>query len=129
MQWKRVGAIGLVLMDEIAFTVLYFLVLPLFNVHFPLYIYGAVMGILVIKDIIVIKLIWNIVVSQPHIGKESLIGKIGIAYADFESEGIIQIGNEFWKAETVQPVKKGEKVTVLRVQGLFLYVEPVSSGG
>ena len=129
MQWKRVGAIGMVLLDEITLTVFYFLVLPLFDVHLPLTLYGAVMGVLVVKDIIVIKLIWNIVVSQPRIGKESLLGRTGIVYADFDTEGIVQIGNEFWKAKTVQPVKKGEKVTVLRIHGLVLDIEPVSGNG
>ncbi len=128
MHWKRVGAIGVVLIDEITFTVFYFLVLPLFDVHLPLSIYGAVIGILVIKDIIVVKLIWNIVVSQPRVGKESLLGKIGVVYADFEGEGIIQIGNELWKAKTVQPVKKGERVAILSIRGLLLDVEPVSPG-
>jgi membrane-bound ClpP family serine protease len=125
MHWERVKAISVILIDEMTFTLLYFVVLPFFNIYLPLKIYLAVMAVLVGKDVIVVKLIWNIVISQPKIGKESLIGKIGAAYMDFESEGIIQIENELWKAETVEPVKKGDNVKVLTVDGLFLQVEPV----
>jgi membrane-bound ClpP family serine protease len=128
MHWKRLGAIGVVLTDEIVFTLFYFALLPLFDVHLPLTVYIAVMLVLVTKDVIVVKLIWHIVISQPQIGKEALVGKTGIAYTDMDSHGIIQIDNELWKAETVIPLNKGEKVRVLKVDGLFLKVEPADSG-
>jgi membrane-bound ClpP family serine protease len=128
MHWKRLGAIGVVLTDEIVFTLFYFVLLPLFDVHLPLTIYIVVMLVLVTKDVIVVKLIWNIVIRQPQIGKEALIGKTGIAYTDMDSYGIVQIDNELWKAETAIPINKGEKVRVLKMDGLFLQVEPASSG-
>lgn len=128
MEWRRIGAIGVVLTDEIVFTIFYFFVLPLFDVHLPLGIYLAVMSVLVIKDIVVIKLIWRVVVRTPQIGRESLIGKTGTASTDLDPHGIIRIENELWKVEALSPVKKGEKVRVLSVNGLFLQVEPVNSG-
>ncbi|MBU7012570.1 MAG: NfeD family protein [Theionarchaea archaeon] len=128
MEWRQLGAIGFVLMDEIGVTLLYFGVLPLFNIHLPLKVYLAIMCILVVKDILVVKFLWHVVVRTPQIGKESLIGKIGIASTDLDSQGVIRIGNELWIAETQHaPVKKGGKVIVLNVNGLYLEVDPVNS--
>lgn len=129
MEWRRIGAIGVVLTDEIVFTIFYFFVLPLFDVHLPLEIYLAVMSVLVVKDIVVIKLIWHVVMRTPQIGRESLIGKTGIASTDLDPHGIIRIENELWKVEALSPVKKGEKVRVLNVNGLFLQVERVNRSG
>lgn len=127
MEWRRVAAIGLVLMDEMAFTLLYFAVLPLFDVHLPLEGYLGVMAFLVVKDIVVIRLVWNVVVKKPEIGKESLLGKTGVALTDLDPYGIIRIENELWNVETLNPVKKGEQVKVLNVNGLFLQVQPANN--
>lgn len=127
MHWKRVGAILVVLADEMAVTILWFVVIPFFGYHLPLSIYIGIMMVLVVKDVIVIKLIWNVVIKPPEIGKEALIGKIGTAYTDIDPHGIIQIGNELWKAETLHFIKKGEKAKVINMNGLFLQVEVVHS--
>ena len=128
MYWKRLGAILVVLLDEIAFTVFFFGVLPAFDVYLPLLLYIGVMAILVGKDIIVVKLIWNVILKPPKVGQEAMIGKIGIAYTDIDSYGVVRIDNELWKVESVAPVKKGEKVIVKNTNGLSLQVEPGLSG-
>jgi membrane-bound ClpP family serine protease len=125
MEWRRVTAIGWVYIDEIVFTLFYFLVLPMFDVHLPIQVYIGVMVILVIKDIIVVKLLWNIVVQPPKIGIEALMGKTGTAYTDINPKGIVQMDNEMWNAEAQQKIQKGEPVRVLGVDGLFLEVELV----
>ena len=51
-------------------------------------------------------------------GKEELIGSRGIATA------ALPAGGELWRAESSGPVKEGDAVRVLRVEGLKLYVEP-----
>jgi membrane-bound serine protease (ClpP class) len=127
MYWKRIAAILMVLIDEMVFTVFFFGILPFFDVHLPLKVYFAVMAVLVMKDFIVVKLIWNVVVGPPQTGKEALIGKIGVVYTDMDSSGIVRVDNELWQAETVIPLKKGEKVKVKSINGLFLEVEPVAT--
>lgn len=128
MYVKRAAAILAVLADEMMFTLLFFGILPAFGVHLPIIIYISIMAVLVTKDIIVIKLIWNVVVGPPLMGKEALIGKMGVAFADMDTYGFIRIDNELWKAETAVPLKKGEEVEVVEMDGLFLVVEPVVSG-
>ncbi|MGC1120077.1 MAG: NfeD family protein [Candidatus Methanofastidiosia archaeon] len=128
MQWKRIGAIAALSTDEMVFTFFYFVVLPLFDVKLPLAIYGSVMAILIGKDLIVVKLIWNVVVRPPATGQEALVRKVGVAITDIDahSSGTVQIENELWNAQSVHPVRKGEKVRILSVNGLSLQVEPVS---
>ncbi len=127
MHWKRVGAIVALLTDEMVFTLFFFAILPSFGVSLPISLYIWIMVVLVAKDIIVIKLIWNIVIKPPQTGKEALIGEIGTAHTDMDPYGIIKIGNELWKAETLNFVKKGEKVRVVDMNGLFLQVESAAS--
>jgi membrane-bound serine protease (ClpP class) len=59
------------------------------------------------------------------VGKESLIGKTGIAHTDLDPQGFVRIGNEFWRCESSEPVSKGEYIEVKEVRGLILKVEPL----
>jgi membrane protein implicated in regulation of membrane protease activity len=123
MYWKRIAALFIILIDEIVFTTFFFIILPLFNLYPPLSTYFFVMGILIIKDIFIMKLIWNILIQPPLLGKESLIGKIGIAHTDIDPQGLVRIENELWRCETSEPVSKGEFITVKEIHGLLLKVE------
>ncbi len=123
MSWTRVEAILALLSDEILFTLVFFQVLPLLNVRLPLSWYVGIMAVLIGKDLIIVKLIWNIIVQPPQTGKETLIGKSGTAHTDVNPQGIVRIDNELWKAESVKPIKKGEKVRVIKMDGLSLQVE------
>jgi membrane-bound serine protease (ClpP class) len=62
-------------------------------------------------------------------GKEELIGLQGVAVAQLApgAEGMVRVHGELWRAESSQPVKEGESVRVLRVEGLKLYVEPAEA--
>jgi membrane-bound serine protease (ClpP class) len=59
-------------------------------------------------------------------GKEELIGLQGVAVAPLPAgqEGMIRVHGELWRAESSRPVREGETVRILRVEGLKLYVEP-----
>jgi membrane-bound serine protease (ClpP class) len=49
--------------------------------------------------------------------KESPLNKTGMAMLDFQKEGHILIGPKRWAAETQDPLRKGDKVTVIALQG------------
>jgi len=59
-------------------------------------------------------------------GKEELIGERGVVMAPLAAGavGLVRVHGELWRAECPQPVKEGESVRVLRIEGLKLYVEP-----
>ena len=59
-------------------------------------------------------------------GKEEMIGSQGIVVTPLAAgtEGMVRAHGELWRAESSQPVREGETVRILRVEGLKLYVEP-----
>lgn len=63
-------------------------------------------------------------------GQESFIGRVGIARSNLAPEGQVQLGGEQWTAELLpgEPeVGRGEKVEVVRVEGLKLFVKKMQS--
>jgi membrane-bound serine protease (ClpP class) len=65
-------------------------------------------------------------------GSEELIGSIGEALEDFETEGWVRIHSETWKVRSGAPIRRGQRVEVTRVSGLELEVRPLegnSKGG
>ncbi|HID93874.1 MAG TPA: nodulation protein NfeD [bacterium (Candidatus Stahlbacteria)] len=58
-------------------------------------------------------------------GDKGLIGEIGKALERIAPEGRVFIHGEIWKATSSVPIKKGEKVRVVAVEGLTLRVEKI----
>lgn len=63
--------------------------------------------------------------AKAHTGAEEMIGSHGRALADFADEGLIRVHGEVWRARTRGPLRKGQAVRVLSMEGLTLTVEPV----
>jgi membrane-bound serine protease (ClpP class) len=59
-------------------------------------------------------------------GAEELIGSLGEALSDFTGEGRVRVHSEDWAAVASTPVHRGQKVRVIRRDGLTLIVEPKS---
>ena len=60
-----------------------------------------------------------------RMGVEALPGRVGTARTDVEQSGQIQVGAELWSAEAADgtaPIKKGDRVEVVSVEGLRLRV-------
>jgi membrane-bound serine protease (ClpP class) len=55
-------------------------------------------------------------------GQKGLEGETGTARTDLNPEGDVFVEGEIWRAEADQPVVKGEKVVVTKVEGLTLKV-------
>jgi membrane-bound serine protease (ClpP class) len=127
MPWRRIGALVVLLTDEVIFTTFFFAVLPIFNLYPPVSSYLVIMAVLIAKDVIIIKLIWRILINPPLTGKESLIGKTGVVYSDLDPQGVVRIENEFWKGEADEPLRKGQIVVVKQVDGLLLRVKPLEN--
>ena len=62
---------------------------------------------------------------QVMSGKEGLIGKVGQAETDIDKdkEGKVFIHGEIWNAVAHEKIKKGEKVKVVKLDGMCLVVE------
>ena len=58
-------------------------------------------------------------------GEEALIGAIGTVVTDLKPKGEIRVYGEYWQAMAEEDtIKKGERVEVLRREGMFLIVKP-----
>jgi membrane-bound serine protease (ClpP class) len=57
-------------------------------------------------------------------GVEQLLHETAIALNDFDTSGLVDIHGETWRAVTRSAIKKGQRLRVLRVDGLTLEVTP-----
>lgn len=55
-------------------------------------------------------------------GTEGLVGEVGIAQEDIEKGGKVFIHGEIWDAISDMSLKKGEKIKVIKVEGLKLFI-------
>ncbi|MCB1624253.1 MAG: nodulation protein NfeD, partial [Pseudomonadales bacterium] len=58
-------------------------------------------------------------------GTESMIGTEAVAYAHFTEQGRVYVGGELWNARATVPIKARQRVRIVRIDGLTLWVEPV----
>jgi membrane-bound serine protease (ClpP class) len=56
-------------------------------------------------------------------GEEEMLQAIGEVLDDFNREGRIRIHGEIWRAETGEPLRRGDRVRVIGVDGLVLKVQ------
>ena len=68
--------------------------------------------------------------STPTIGRDDLVGEMGAAEADVDPDGVVRVRDALWKARTnrATPIKAGDAVRVVSVEGIVLEVEPESGG-
>jgi membrane-bound serine protease (ClpP class) len=68
--------------------------------------------------------------STPTIGRESMVGELGSALAAVDPEGTVEVRGAPWRARTnrATPIRAGEAVRVVGIDGLLLEVEPESGG-
>lgn len=61
-------------------------------------------------------------------GAEQLLQELAVAMADFERTGPVRVRGEIWNAVTGEAVSAGDRLRIVRIDGLTLQVEPVRSG-
>ncbi len=68
--------------------------------------------------------------STPTIGREWMIGEVGIAVGKVSPDGIVTVREAPWRARTnrATPIEAGQQVRVVSIDGLLLEVEPIDGG-
>lgn len=61
---------------------------------------------------------------KPATGSEGLIGLEGEARSDIDKEGLVFVHGEIWRAWSDEPIKKGQRVIVEKVERLKVKVRP-----
>ena len=59
-------------------------------------------------------------------GAEEMVGAIGEALEDFQDRGRIRVHSESWIAQSDRPVRRGQRMRVVAIEGLTLQVEEVN---
>lgn len=65
--------------------------------------------------------------AKPTTGSEGMVGETGIAMTRLDTEGKVFVHGEYWSAHAETPVEAGEKIRVLKVDGLNVKVEKLTS--
>lgn len=65
------------------------------------------------------------VLENTPISKYDLTNRIGIVIKDLNPRGLVKLGNEVWRAESIHgnSIRKGRKVIVLRRKNFILIVK------
>ncbi|MFN0089560.1 MAG: NfeD family protein [Acidimicrobiales bacterium] len=68
--------------------------------------------------------------STPTIGRDWMIGEIGMALTAVDPEGTISVRSAPWRARTnrATPLQAGDRLRVVGIEGLIVEVEPESGG-
>jgi membrane protein implicated in regulation of membrane protease activity len=94
----------------------------------PLWLYGCIGGLWLVKDILIFPFIWNAYEQSRPGETRSLIGMEGVAEERIAPSGYIRVGGELWQSEVMgkkAPIEKGETVLVKGAYGLTLLVQPI----
>jgi membrane-bound serine protease (ClpP class) len=57
-------------------------------------------------------------------GTEQMLREHAIAIEDFDKTGFVRVHGEIWRATTATPVKEGQRLRIVRMDGLMLDVAP-----
>jgi membrane-bound serine protease (ClpP class) len=91
--------------------------------------WSVIIGVTVITALFFIFIIGFAVKAQrtkPVTGKEGMIGVIGEVTQSANNMITVRVHGELWKAEsTTSPLATGQKIKVVAVRDLKLYVEPI----
>jgi len=63
---------------------------------------------------------------RPATGREEMVGLVGIVKTALTPRGQLAVHGELWEAISERPLQPGDKAEVIRVDGLRLYVKPLS---
>ena len=68
--------------------------------------------------------------ATPTIGREWMIGEMGTAVVDVDPDGVVKVREAQWRARTnrATPIKAGEAIRVVDIDGPLLEVEPEAGG-
>ena len=94
-------------------------------VAMPAWLFWSVIFLWLVKEVIIFPFVWHAHdPNRPGLSR-TMIGACGIVKKRLDPAGYIQVAGELWKAErleTEQPIEIGERVKVIKMEGLKLFV-------
>lgn len=75
--------------------------------------------------IVVIYLALKAQMRKHFTGAEAMIGEEVEVVSDIDKEGDVFIKGEYWKARSEEPIKKGARAKIIKIEGMKLQVEEI----
>ena len=101
--------------------------LPLLEIHLPLWSLAIVMAAIGIWGFIGYRLTRDVVNREDRTPASAMIGCTGKATTPIDPKGVVHIRGELWEARAnTSPIRKDEEIVVVGIEGLILFVEPLS---
>ena len=114
-------------MEEVAIVLIWRWVLPRFAIEIPVPVLVAVMVAWAAFSAGLFVFTTRVLKKKALAGLSSMVGVRGRVVGSLAPEGFVKIGRELWKAvSTEESLKDGDKVEVVRENGLTLVVRKVS---
>jgi membrane-bound serine protease (ClpP class) len=57
-------------------------------------------------------------------GREQMLRENAVAIEDFQTMGFVRVHGEIWRARSAAPIKEGQRLRIVRIEGLTLEVAP-----
>ncbi|HEX7027861.1 MAG TPA: nodulation protein NfeD [Gammaproteobacteria bacterium] len=78
---------------------------------------GAILSISIAISVVMVLttfLITRSIISDPRGRQKQLRGKTGEAMVSFDSQGYVLVGEQRWPAETLEPLRHGDRIVVIK---------------
>lgn len=95
--------------------------LPAFQIAWPLILGVTIVSVLVFC--VLLGMMYKARRAPVVSGREAMVGSLAEAVENFEGEGRVLIQGEIWRAYSSGPVRRGDQVRIVAVDGLKLHVE------
>ena len=92
----------------------------------PMWLFWSIIGFWIIKDIVLFPVVWRAYDWDRPGRSRSMIGQQGVARERLAPSGYVRIHGELWRAEKMgdgPPIEAGQKVQVVQMDGLTLFVK------
>lgn len=116
-------SLGIFLLEEVVLAILFFRILPQFNIAIPFWLIFIIMLLFAIYYSITSLLIAKTQERRPVIGLASLINSKCKTVTDLIPDGYVKVGSELWLAHSLSGhIAIGNEVSIEYVKGLTLMV-------
>ena len=96
---------------------------PSISIHLPLNLIISVTFAISAFFIFAIYMAIRTHTTKVTTGKEGITGETGVAVTNIDPEGQVKLHGEYWKATSQTKIKKNDKISVVKVDGLLLTVK------
>ena len=100
---------------------------PSISVHLPLNLILSVTFAISAFFIFAIYMAIRTHTTKVTTGKEGITGETGVAVTNIDPDGQVKVHGEYWKATSQTKIKKNDKISVVKVDGLLLTVEKLEN--